>query len=548
MVITPNSDVILLKCPLELSQDNQINFSNATTQYNYFYGLSKYIAGTNFTYQRKDGVIRVPVNFDSLIEYNYVMYRNDNYSNKWFYAFIENMEYVNDNMTAVKIRTDTFQTWQFDLTYKRCFIEREHVNDDTVGKNILPENVELGDYVINGTVKNNCLLPTTTQDPTTETNVMYICFQVSDYPDGNGALTPTIGDDVSANVYNGVYSGLDYLFVLVPEQASRLIRCYDKANKADSIVSIFQVPIGVVSDLVLVNYRDNDNNLITIGTLPSGYNPTSLLGTTLTKPTTIDSYTPVNKKLLTFPYCYFYASNNAGTEVQYNYEDFNGNPAFSIDAAISQGMSIKAYPTNYKKGTGKDGYNFGINCGKLPVCAWNSDYYTNWCTQNAINMPMSVASSVMGGIAGVAGSVMSHNPIGVGISVANAFVGVQQAMSRDYEASIAPDQARGNSNCGDINIAEKRFGFTFYPMSIKSQYAQLIDSYFSMYGYQVNSVKVPNITGRANWNYVKTVGSHILADIPQEDLQEIKNMFDNGITIWHNTSTFMDYSQSNAIV
>ena len=59
---------------------------------------------------------------------------------------------------------------------------------------------------------------------------------------------------------------------------------------------------------------------------------------------------------------------------------------------------------------------------------------------------------------------------------------------------------------------------------------------------------MPNITGRSNWNYVKTSRCYIQADIPQEDLQEIKNMFDNGITIWHNPATFMDYSQSNAIV
>ena len=33
-----------------------------------------------------------------------------------------------------------------------------------------------------------------------------------------------------------------------------------------------------------------------------------------------------------------------------------------------------------------------------------------------------------------------------------------------------------------------------------------------------------------------------------EDLQEIKRMFDNGITLWHDTSKFLDYSQNNTIV
>ena len=53
------------------------------------------------------------------------MYKNDNYSNNWFYAFIDKMEYNNDGLTDVYISQDVFQTWQFDLIYKKMFVERE---------------------------------------------------------------------------------------------------------------------------------------------------------------------------------------------------------------------------------------------------------------------------------------------------------------------------------------------------------------------------------------------------------------------------------------
>lgn len=65
--------------------------------------------------------------FDDLIGYNYVMYQNTHYSNKWFYAFILKMEYVNDNMTRIVITTDPFQTWQFDITFMQSFVEREMI-------------------------------------------------------------------------------------------------------------------------------------------------------------------------------------------------------------------------------------------------------------------------------------------------------------------------------------------------------------------------------------------------------------------------------------
>ena len=98
MAVTPNTDLYLLKCPLEADNQHQINFANATSQYNYFSSLPK-LEVENFTYQRKDSIIRFPAHIDNIMTYNYVMYRNTAYGNKWFYAFITDMQYINDNMT-----------------------------------------------------------------------------------------------------------------------------------------------------------------------------------------------------------------------------------------------------------------------------------------------------------------------------------------------------------------------------------------------------------------------------------------------------------------
>lgn len=105
--VTPSSDLYLLQCPIEIDNKNQINFANTTNQYNYFFGLNK-IGATNFSYQRKDSTIRYPAHIDSIRHFNYVMYRNDNYSNKWFYAFIEEMEYLNDSTTYSAIIESPF--------------------------------------------------------------------------------------------------------------------------------------------------------------------------------------------------------------------------------------------------------------------------------------------------------------------------------------------------------------------------------------------------------------------------------------------------------
>ena len=127
MVIAPNNNITLLKVPLELSNKNQLTFESKQAQFNYFNSLTK-IELENATYQRKEGVIRFPELIDNLYEYNYVMYQNESYSEKWFYAFITNMRYLNDNVTEISITTDVFQTWQFDLEFKQSFVEREMID------------------------------------------------------------------------------------------------------------------------------------------------------------------------------------------------------------------------------------------------------------------------------------------------------------------------------------------------------------------------------------------------------------------------------------
>ncbi len=114
------------------------------------------------------------------------MYQNENYSNKWFYAFITNMRYVNDNMTEITIATDVFQTWQFNLNYKKMFVEREHVNDDTVGLHTVPENVELGDYVIDEMIR------------TDEMNELVYIIQTTEYINGVKPLATNFGGVYSA--------------------------------------------------------------------------------------------------------------------------------------------------------------------------------------------------------------------------------------------------------------------------------------------------------------------------------------------------------------
>lgn len=118
-----------------------------------------------------------------------------------------------------------------------------------------------------------------------------------------------------------------------------------------------------------------------------------------------------------------------------------------------------------------------------------------------------------------------------------------------YEHKMTPDSARGNINGADINTAQDQNGFYFYKKSINREFAKVIDDFLTKFGYKVNSLKTPNIFGRRYFNYVKTIEANVIADdVPEKYLNEYKEMLNSGITFWHDTSHFMDYSVFNEIV
>ena len=120
------TDLILLNVPI-VDYQNEILFNNIEEQYNYFYSKRITEPINDFNYQRATGICSVPYNYDSLYNCNYCMFRNEEFSNKWFYAFVRNMKYMNNGLTNLEIEIDAFQTWFLDCTFKECFVEREHV-------------------------------------------------------------------------------------------------------------------------------------------------------------------------------------------------------------------------------------------------------------------------------------------------------------------------------------------------------------------------------------------------------------------------------------
>ena len=145
-VITPDTYVKLVR--FDVTPEHQLTFSSLSSQTTFFDNLTGVVL-SDFTYQRKDNIIRYPALYETIEKYNYLLYRNEAQSNKTYYCYITNMRYINDEMTEITIETDVFQTWQFDIIYRESFVEREHTNNDTIGYNTVPEGLETGEFICN---------------------------------------------------------------------------------------------------------------------------------------------------------------------------------------------------------------------------------------------------------------------------------------------------------------------------------------------------------------------------------------------------------------
>lgn len=147
-MFTPSTAVYLCNTPLKSDNKNQISFNSREEQFSYFNGLAVR-RFSDFTYQRKDNIIRVPINAEVLYNdgVNYVMYDNKNFSTRWIYAYITEIEYINPNVSHIHIKTDVFQTWFLDCEILPSFVVRETVINDDLFKHTLPENLPTGEQI-----------------------------------------------------------------------------------------------------------------------------------------------------------------------------------------------------------------------------------------------------------------------------------------------------------------------------------------------------------------------------------------------------------------
>ena len=511
----PTSDLLILKgVPFNSDGENLLTFSSVTAQTNYFQSLAKFPLTNDFSYMRKENnnPIRVDIEADKLYNCNYIMFRNENYSNKWFYAFINRVDYVADGTSFIYFTDDLYQSWQFDFVIKKCFVEREHVTNDSKYSNTVPENLELGDLIITNTktAAPDDLTTVIGFDPHIFIGVTNLPYDIKN-PDEKKTELDLQCTTIKPGFYSGSLNGLYFL-----DCGSISLQNQDViAGKMSSIMNIYNTSQYTIDSISMIFIGIPPTNEKYINT----YEVESF-------PNTYSKYTPQNNKLYCYPYTYLSIESPQG-RIDLKFEDFSTNTkikcGFNFGAKPTYGLWVENYQ-EYTK------YSLFNGVSPFPLGSWTFNAWTNWVNQKGLSTVLGMVSQTVG----LGSSLISQNPQ----AIAGGIVGIGSSVAKMTEQSKMPDGLKGSASNPDFWFSTG--SSNWYPKlvrrQIKPEYAKIIDEYFTRYGYKVNRVKVPNINTRVSFNYVKTIDSIVTGNAPENARNYLSGLLNKGVTFWHTTN------------
>lgn len=527
--------------------DHTLYFKTIEDQTKYF-NACKVNEFYDYTFLRDRWTIKVKAAHVSAREWTYLFFENppipftNPIMKKRYYYFITDVKYISENCTELSLEMDVIQTYMFDWELRPCYVEREHSETDGIGENTIDEGLDVGEF-----------LTAAKESINLSENMMVLVAASIDVPKFyySGGQTE---NKIFAAKYGNIFGGFQITATPLEywTELAVMLNYLNVKGKSGTVFTIWQYP----SSLLTTNkggYEDPITLYVSGGAIKSH--------TAADRPKDLDGYVPRNNKLFQYPFCFMYATNNNGGAAVYQYERFETDTrVFRIQGNVAPDAVVKLVPTLYKGVT--HNYDESLSVGSFPVCSWNSDTYKLWLAQNQNQQNLGLAmdglkivagaGAIIAGVAatGVSAGASTVAGVGSGVGLITSGVsGITSQLAQRADKAIQPPQARG-SYSSSHNISNGIHGIDIYHKTIDKQHAAIIDDFFTMYGYACRRVKIPNISSRPWFNYVKTVGSNVTGAIPQSDLQAINRIFDHGITFWKEEyptyKQFGNYSQDNA--
>ena len=649
---------LLRNVKLDHSYTNTIDFPSKEAQYNYFFNKRAFTV-ENGTYQRKTvNVVKVPFLYDDIADCNYIMWQNANYSDKWYYAFILQIKYINPNTCEIIYDLDVIQTYMFDIEWKPSQIERD------MGKR--KTSLTNKPVVINREIED--------LDYGSDYNLIYE-KEIQQLDNVGFVVIGVTRTEINSNygqALNNVPLSLKYYFFpiyLASENEPSSRPDFTLNNNANVIteawkaIKIFQSDTKLVNSVVSIKLYPFFPTVISRGTYSGGKinltctrafietidtdsygkitamvieGNTSIPSTTITldnKYGNIIDYT--EDKMYMFPYTYGLLTTKRGQDFIVKLEDVNSDnisiilqgsvssapklgyvvkdynisntPLFDYDQTQSlieniendlpiiddytasylqsNSNSIKVANSNAKliQQSALDRANNTYNTNSTILDNKTKQANTNFATdivrvginsaiKGAETASSFGASSKLMGVA-VGMGTLAEGLVSTGQNLyntqesirnsalleANTLKNANISANTDYQVAVATTNAKvEDASCvppsskqlgGDyiFDILHSCNKLYYQIRTVKPYYAEKLQAYWKRYGYKENAFRLPNLKTRRYWNYIKCVQANIFGNIPQDDLLSIRDIYMEGITIWHDDD-IGNYSRDNEYI
>lgn len=514
----PQSMVYLMACSIEQDQQNQIMFANETERQSYFLTLAntqgmtidncRYVVNT-------DGiaVLNVKKKLDEVQNMNYCCYLNTNFNAKMIYCFVTGKKMLAEDTTQLTLKVDVFQTWFSSVSFNKSFVVREHWLQNGDYYNTLSDEIPTGNLIV-------------TDHATYDYAGAYFIFCNSDVTTDDTASSASSGFTVG-NYHLPCYTM--YFPMADSDAVKDIILAIGNKGRGDRVLACVYVPycpasVGIVSTTVTSD----------IGTFQHA---TSATGTTelLNNLVLTESHC---KKCYTFPYSKIEVEDaGTGQTVELQPEKFSNplQPTFVLESTIDTTPTLRIIPQNYK---GKSNAFTDMLCvtsdTSLPTY---NNLYASYMMMNKQSNQIQMLGAVVGGVS----SVATMNPMAMAGGVASSALSVASIVAQENKAGKQGNQVSSFKDSAMLRVLYEN-GVNLNRYMMDSNHLQMAESYWKRYGYPMRIIKVPNLTSSDfNYNYVQLIDPQIAGNIPQQDMDELKQIFVRGITLFHNSTVFLQF-------
>ena len=239
-------------------------------------------------------------------------------------------------------------------------------------------------------------------------------------------------------------------------------------------------------------------------------------------------------KLNTPDYSY-YQIEMGSQKIKLNKDDFQVD---SLQLELNNSYSVKngrsIIPLNYKgqERCTSDALSYDSITNEVPL---RTDAWMTYLSENKSSMVSgfvtnALQSIISGGIGVATG--------GIGFAVAGTqalgfFSDIANNIAQINDLKNKPDEVKQTTMDVVLDYSMKDLYINLSTFELRPQFKNRAFNYFYHYGYKVNDFKKPNYRSRYYFNYLKTIGVNIKSNIDSIYVNELKSMFNNGVTIWH---------------